>query len=377
MILNEEQRLLQDTVADFLKNKAPVARLRELRDRRDPLGYSSELWQQLVELELPATALPEADGGLGFGFLGLGAVMEEMGKNLSASPLLSTVVLGASALELGGSEAQRQSCLPAIVAGELTIALAIDESHHHQPLNTALRLESRDGQLSISGRKVFVVDGHCADKLLVLTRSSGKPGSEQGLTLVLTDRKQPPVRVQRTTMMDGRNAAIVDFETLPVNADDILGRRDQAWPVLQQVLDRGVICLAAEMLGGAEAVFQRTIRYISEREQFDVKIGSFQALQHRCSQMYCQLQLCRSAVQNALCSLDRKSRDISLQASLAKTLANNCYQHISNEAVQMHGGMGVTDELDIGLFLKRARVCIQLLGDSSYHKDRYASLLGY
>ena len=377
MVLNEQQQLLQDTVREFLNDKAPVAALRQLRDSRDATGYSKALWQELAALGVAAIVMPEEFGGLGFGFAGLGAVLQETGRNLTASPLLASVVLGASAIELGGTEAQQQTLLPAVASGELTLALAIDEGHHFNPLHTSVSLSGAGDDQHLNGRKVFVVDGHSADKLIVVARSSAAPGNAEGLTLVLLDREQAGITVERTTLMDGRNAASIEFDQVAVSAAQLLGARDQGWALLQPVLDRGAICLAAEMLGGATEIFERTLEYIKEREQFDVKIGSFQALQHRCSQMFCQLELCRSAVLYALSRLDKNSLDLPVQASLAKALANDCYQLISNEAVQMHGGMGVTDELDIGLFLKRARVSMHLLGDASYHKDRYASLLGY
>ncbi|MBR9911102.1 MAG: acyl-CoA/acyl-ACP dehydrogenase [Gammaproteobacteria bacterium] len=377
MILNEEQRLLKETAHGFLQSHAPVAAMRKLRDDRDTLGYSAELWRQLVELGIASIVLPEEYGGLDFGFLGLGAVLEEMGRNLTASPLFSSVVLGASALELGGSEQQRQEIFPQLVEGKLSLALAIDEQQHHQPLATAVKLQIEGDALRITGSKVFVQDGHSADKLLVVTRSSGKPGDRQGISLVLVDRETAGIEVTRTHMMDGRNAAKITFNDVEITPEQLVGPINQGMDILQPVLDRGAICMAAEMLGGIQEVFDRTIEYLKEREQFDVKIGSFQALQHRAAIMYCKIEQCRSAVLDALAALDNHSTDVSLKASQAKALVNDCYILVSNEAVQMHGGMGITDELDIGLYLKRARVSVQIMGDSLYHRDRYASLLGY
>jgi alkylation response protein AidB-like acyl-CoA dehydrogenase len=376
MVLNEEQRQLKETMKELLQKHAPVASLRALRDSEDELGYSNDFWQQLVDMGIPSIVMPTCYGGLGFGFPGLGAVMEEMGRTLAASPLFSTVVLGASALELAGGP-QQQELLSDIMSGTLTLALAIDESHHHRPLATAATLTVADDGLILDGSKVFVLDGHSADKLLVVARSTGEPGDEHGLSLVLLARKTAGVNVQRTILMDGRNAAKIHFNQVKLDANALVGTLNEAWPILQQVLDRGAICIAAEMLGGSLEVFERTMDYIKQRQQFGVRIGSFQALQHRSAEMYCQLEQCRSVILKALSGLDKEDTGTSQLASMAKAMANQCYEHISNEAVQMHGGMGITDELDIGLYLKRARVSMQILGDTSYHQDRYANLLGY
>ena len=376
LILNEEQRLLQKTVNEILQKHAPVASLRALRNSNDELGYAADFWQQLVDMGIPAIVMPANIGGLGFGFAGLGAVMEEMGRTLAASPLFATVVLGGSALELAGGKLQKDLLLN-IMAGKLTLALAVDEGHHHAPLDTATTLSAAEDGLILDGHKVFVLDGHSADQLLVVARSAGEPGEENGLSLVLLPRETAGVNVQRTILMDGRNTAKIRFDQVKLGTNALIGTLNEGWSILQKVLDRGAICIAAEMLGGALEVFERTMEYIKEREQFGVKIGSFQALQHRSADMFCQLEQCKTVVLKALSSLDEDSLNASLQASMAKALVNQCYAHVTSEAVQMHGGMGITDELDIGLYLKRARVSTQILGDTSYHQDRYAQIMGY
>ena len=376
MVLNEEQFLLKRTTREVLQKYSPVSSLRDLRDSRDALGYSAELWERLVDLGVPSIVLPAHAGGLGFGFIGLGALMQEMGRTLAASPLFSTIVLGTSALELGtGKRLQRY--LPDILAGKLTMALALDETHHHQPLATAATLKAGGSGLILDGTKVFVLDGHSADKLLVVARSDGKPGDQHGLSLVLLDRATLGVDVRRTILMDGRNSAVIQFNHVKVDRDDLVGTINEGWSILEKVLDRGAICISAEMLGGSLELFERTMKYLREREQFGVKIGSFQALQHRSARMYCQLELCRTVVLKALSSLDLDSPEVPAHASQAKAMLNQCYAYISNEAVQLHGGMGITDDLDIGLYLKRARVSMQILGDTGYHQDRYARLMGY
>lgn len=377
LVLNEEQRLLRDTAREFLDQRAPVAALRQLRDSRDATGYDPALWRDMAELGWASIILPEQYGGLEFGFTGLGVVIEESGRSLSASPLFATAVVGASAILLGGSEAQKEALLPALAAGDTTLALALEEHHHHRPHHIAATLERGDTGYRLNGHKCFVADGHSADHLLVVARNSGDTDEREGLSLALVARDAPGVHCQRTIMADSRNAANLRFEDVVIDDDAIVGEVGAAWPLLEQVLDRGRVALAAEMLGLSREAFERTVAYLKERVQFGVHIGSFQALQHRAAQMQADIELCHSVVLQALSSVDDNPQQLPLLASLAKAKLNELAKRVTNEAVQMHGGIGVTDELEIGFFLKRARVAMQLLGDTGYHKDRYAALCGY
>ncbi|MBE9538809.1 MAG: acyl-CoA dehydrogenase family protein [Proteobacteria bacterium] len=378
LVLNEEQRLLQDTAKDFFTANAPVEALRTLRDKGDATGYSTELWKTMAELGWAGIILPEAYGGLDFGFMGLGLVLEESGRTLTASPMFSSVVVGASTILLGGSSRQKETLLPEITTGQLTLALALEESHHHRPTTIATRATAEGANYIINGRKTFVLDGHSADKLIVVARTSGEQSeSEQGLTLFLVDARAPGISCQRTTMADSRNCANISFDNVIVSAEDAIGEIDAAWPVLEAVLDRARIAIAAEMMGCALEAFDRTVGYLKERVQFDVHIGSFQALQHRAAHMQSEIELCRSVILQALSTVDDSPEQLPLIASLAKAKLNELVKLISNEAVQMHGGIGVTDELEIGFFLKRARVTMQIYGDTGFHKNRYARLCGY
>jgi alkylation response protein AidB-like acyl-CoA dehydrogenase len=377
LVLNEEQRLLQDTAKDFLSKQSPVESLRKLRDDRDSLGYSADLWQQMAEMGWASIILPETYGGLDFGFLGLGVVLEESGRTLTASPLIASAVVGASALLLGGSDQQKQTLLPGIAAGELTVALALEESHHHQPTQIATSAMSQGENFILNGAKCFVVDGHSADKLIVVARTSGDKGDSEGLTLFLVDRSSKGVKCQRTTMVDSRNAANITFEKVLVPAANVLGEVDQGWGTLEAVLDRGRVAMSAEMMGCALEAFDRTVAYLKEREQFGALIGSFQALQHRAAHIQSEIELCRSVLLQALSIVDDAPEELPLLASLTKSKLNDLVKLVTNEAVQMHGGIGVTDELEIGFFLKRARVAMQVFGDTGFHKDRYATLSGY
>ena len=377
LVLNEEQRLLQDSAKDFFASAAPVDSLRQLRDEKDTTGYSTQLWQQMVELGWASIILPEQYGGLEFGFTGLGVVLEEAGRNLTASPLFSSAVVGASTILAGGSNSQKEALLPKIASGELTLALALEEGHRHNPTNIATRAERQDEHYLLNGSKTFVLDGHSADKLIVVARTSGEQTDSEGISLFLIDREASGVSCTRTIMMDSRNAANIKLENVTVKEDCLLGELDRGWQVLEPVLDRGRIALAAEMMGCALEAFERTIAYLKEREQFGALIGSFQALQHRAAHMQAELELCRSVILQALSTVDDEPEQLPMIASLAKAKLNELVKLVTNEAVQMHGGIGVSDELDIGFFLKRARVAMQVFGDTGFHKDRYATLCGY
>ena len=377
LVLNEEQRILKDSARDFLTENAPVEALRKLRDSHDELGYSAEIWQQMVDLGWTAISIPEAFGGLEFGFMGLGAIFQESGHTLTASPLFSTVVLGASLIELQGTQTQCESLLPQVAEGSLTLALALEEKNHHAPSNIATSCTKTAEGFVLNGQKTFVLDGHSADKLIVIARTSGDQQDQTGLSALLVDPKASGVKVERATLMDSRNAANITFENVQLADDALLGEQDMAFTALDKTLDRGRAILSAEMLGGCLEMFQRTVEYLKEREQFGVKIGSFQALKHRASKMFVEIELCKSAVLAALSSIDDNVDNSAKLISAAKVKLNDTYQLITNEATQMHGGIGVTDELDVGLFLKRARVIIQAFGSSSFHRDRFATLSGF
>jgi acyl-CoA dehydrogenase len=377
LVLNEEQRLLRDTAREFLASQAPVSALRRLRDERDALGYDPALWRQMAELGWASIILPEEYGGLDFGFTGLGLVMEECGRTLTASPLFATAVVAASILLQGGSSAQKAQLLPAIAAGELTLALALEESPHHRPTHIATTAVADADGFVLNGNKTFVLDGHSADKLIVVARSGGESSDIDGLTLLLIDREASGVTCQRTLMVDSRNAADISFKNVRVPASAALAEPGNGWETLEPVLDRARVAISAEMMGCALEAFERTVAYLKERKQFGVLIGSFQALQHRAAQMQADLELCRSVLLQALGAVDEEPEQLPLLASLAKAKLNELVKRVTNEAVQMHGGIGVTDELEIGFFLKRARVTMQAFGDTGYHKDRYARLSGY
>lgn len=374
LVLNEEQNMLKDAAKDFCTNNTPITQMRKLRDEKDENGFDKGTWQQMVELGWAGITIPEDFGGLGFGYLGMGVVMEECGRTLSCSPLFATAVLGSSAILHGGSDDQKGELLPQIAGGELLMALALEETPHHSPYGAAAKAEKSGSGYKITGSKKFVLDGHVADKLVVVARSSGSAGDRDGLTLALVDRDAGGVSVTRTIMADSRNAANIEFD----GAEGVLlGEEGKGADVLDKVLDTGRILLAAEMLGGVQECFERTIEYLKVREQFGVPIGSFQALKHRAAEMFCEVELSKSVVLEALSALDDDSEQVAEMASLAKARLNDTYNLVSSEGVQMHGGIGMTDEYEIGFFMKRSRVCEHTLGNSAFHRNRYGETQGY
>ena len=377
LLLSDEQRMLRDSAHEFLAARSPVAALRALRDRRDERGYDPEVWREIAALGWPAAVLPEAYGGLGIGYKGLGAVFEQIGRTLAATPLLSTVVLGGGLLTEAGSEAQRDHWLPQIAAGEALLALALEEEPRHDPMRVALRAWREADHWWLDGGKQFVLDGHVAHRLIVVARSSGAPGQPAGLSMFLVDPAAPGVQIERRWTVDSRNAASVRLSRVRVDDEALVGAPDQAFAVLDRVLDRARMCVAAELLGVVSEAFERTVAHLRERVQFDVPIGSFQALQHRAARLHVEIELLRSCVAAALTAADAGEDGAASLASLAKGRAADLGEKALNEAVQMHGGVGITDAFDIGLFLKRARVLQQTFGDGACHRDRYARLRGF
>lgn len=374
---NEEQRSLKQTAKDFAQTKSPIEKFRELRDSDDAQGFSSELWNEMAELGWAGMTFPEAYGGFEFGYMGLAGCMKELGRTLNASPLLSSVLLSGSTILYAGSEEQKTNLLPNIATGESRFALAIDEGIHHDPAATALAATKNSDGYTLNGNKTLVIDGQSAQQLIVLARTSGNPGDTDGLSLFIVDPSTDGINIKTSKLIDSRRYARIQFDNVTVSADQLLGTEDQAFAAVDKALDRARVCLSAEMLGGIEEIFERTVEYLKERKQFGVLIGTFQALQHRASHMYTQIEMCKSALMNALDALDGGKSDFPQLCSGAKAIISETYEQISNEAVQMHGGIGVTDELDIGLFLKRARVSTELLGNASFHYERFASLEGY
>lgn len=377
---SEEQSLLRDSARDFFATTLPVANLRELRDQKNETGYSTEAWQAMIDLGWGGITIPEQFGGLGFGYKGLGVILEQAGRTLAASPLLATCALGVTALVEGGSPEHKTELLPLVVDGKVSLALAVDENPVHAPYDIACQAVKEGSNYALSGQKIFVLDGHVADQLIVVARTSGDTSgdtsSREGLTLFLVNAKSSGITYKRSVMVDSRNACRINFDKVSVAATQVLGTVDQGAELLDYILDVGRICLSAEMLGGLQEAFDRTVEYLKTREQFDVKIGSFQGLQHRAARMFCEVELAKSVVIAALTALDEGADRTSIaeQASLAKAKVSEVFKLVSNEAIQMHGGIGTTDEVEVGFFLKRARVAEQTFGGIGFHLNRWGEL---
>ena len=377
LLFNEEQQYLKDTAKDFVQKNAPINHFRELRDSKDETGYSKELWKQMAELGWAGVLISEEYGGSDFGMVGMGGILEETGRCLVPSPLFSTALLGASLIELGGKADQKEDLLPKIAKGELTTAFALEEGSRHTPYRISTTAEKKGKDFVLNGKKTFVLDGHSADLIVLAARTSGGIEDQSGISLFLIDPNSTGLQRKRTHMVDSRNASEIHLKDVEVSETKLLGELDAGFSIIEEVLERGQIGISAEMLGNTLEAFDITLEYLKERKQFGAVIGSFQALQHRAAVMFAEIELTKSSVMGALNAVDENSNDRSRFASLAKFKAGETLHLVSSEAVQMHGGVGVTDEFDIGFFLKRSRVAEQIFGSSDYHLDRYATLSEY
>ena len=377
LVLSEEEQFLKDTAKNFAEERSPISHFRSLRDNKDRKLWDKDIWSEMVKLGWPGILIPEEFGGSNFGVTGIGVILQECAKTLTPSPLFATGVLGGYAISEFGNDEQKNNYLPKIVNGEITTALAVDETSHHDPYATQLITKKSNSGFTLSGKKIFVIDGASADLLIVLARTSGSKGDSTGLSLFIMDSNQSGIEAKKLDMADSRNYANITFDNVSVDETMILGEIDMGLEPINEILDVGRIALSAEMLGSCEKAFEITIEYLKERKQFGVPIGSFQALQHRAAEMFCEIELTKSAVMAAMQGAEENSNDLQRLSSLAKSIVGETSHLVSNEAVQMHGGIGVTDEYDIGFYLKRARVAETILGNSTFHQERYANLTGF
>jgi acyl-CoA dehydrogenase len=378
LVLNEDQELLAKTASDWVAEQSPLRRVRELRDTKDPDGFSRELWKEMAELGWVGIPFPESHGGAGMGLAELAVVLEALGRSLAPEPFLSSVLLGGQALLLGGREAQQAEWLPAVAAGERLLALANQEAHSRYDLRRVATRAEREGEgWRISGEKIQVLDGAAADALVVAARTAGEEGDADGITLFLVPATAPGLTRERQWRVDSRGAARVKLDGVAVGAGDVVGEVDRGGDLLERVVDRATVGLCAEMLGSMSEAFERTIDYIKVRKQFGVPVGSFQALKHRAAEQFIEIELCRSAVLAAARAVDAGDAEAAMLVSLAKARCSETAILVANESIQMHGGIGMTDEHEIGFYLKRARVAELTFGDAAHHRDRWARLGGY
>lgn len=376
MTYNEDQSMLRDSARDFMKTEAPVAHLRKYRDMDCKDGFSHDLWKQFSEMGFTGILIPEADGGLGMGHVEAGIVLEEIGRNLSPSPFLSTSVVAVEALK-AADKAMRDRWFPGILAGETVIGIAIEEGKKHHPEKIALKAERSGNGFKLSGVKQFVVQGSSADMLIVAARTGGAVGETDGLTLFAVEKDAAGLSLDAARTVDSAMAARVAFDGVEVNADAVIGDVDGGWAVLSKMLSAGRTGSAAEMVGVGTGAMDLTFDYLKQRKQFGRVIGEFQALQHRAAHLYGEMEMARSAVLKAQNFLDEVDPRAELYASVAKAKAGLACSLSVREGVQMHGGIGMTDEYDIGLYMKRDRALAEFMGDIYFHADRVAKLNGY
>lgn len=377
LVLNEEQLMLKESAAGFLASKASIQHLRDLRDSGDETGFDPGVWQEMVDMGWAGIAIPEAYGGLDYGYTGLGVVLEQAGRHLSASPLEASVLVGATAINCLGTEAQKTAWLPAIAAGEKQVTLALQESGAFDPAAVATAASAQGDGFVLSGEKRMVLDAKTADAFVVIARSAGAAGDTAGISAFLVPADAAGLSVSPCDMVDSRQCGALSLDNVQVSLDALMRTEGEAWAGLERTLDIAAIGFSAELLGLSLEAFERTVAYIGERKQFGTVIGSFQGLQHRAAHLFAELELARSIVLKALQGVDADDDKLPRLASAAKAKLSEVARLATNEGVQMHGGVGMTDEYDIGLFLKRARVLEHLMGDYYYHLDRFARIGGY
>lgn len=371
LIITEEQKMLKDSASELFAAKAPVSQMRHLRDE-GYLPFDPELWEEMVAMGWTALTIPEDYNGLDFGYVGLGQILQESGKTLSKSPLISSILLAASALKFSDNEMLKAKWLPELMNGTTQMTMAIDEKSYFDPkvINTTA---TKSGEhYLLNGKKTFVIDGTTASQLIVVVKMED---SSTGLFLV--DSATEGIAVHKNILMDAGVYSDVTFENVAVPAEQQLNVKVAGATIFKNVLEIAYVGLSAEMMGITEQAFAMTIQYLKERQQFGVLIGTYQALQHRAAKMFSEIELCKSIVLKALQAIDTVDEQRSKYASLAKAKLGVTIKLVTNEAIQMHGGIGVTDDADIGFYMKRARVLQQLFGDYNYHLDVISRFKGF
>jgi alkylation response protein AidB-like acyl-CoA dehydrogenase len=375
--LSEEQSMIRDQAKSWASEQAPVQKFREMRDSGVEQRFATTTWAEMVEMGWTGILVPEEYGGSELGYLTFGVILEELGRQLTASPLFASALVGASAIILAGNDEQKQTLLPKIVDGSEVLTLALEEGSHHQPAKTGLRAEKSQSGFTLSGNKTFVLEGMVATTFIVAARTSGEAGDSAGISLFLVAAGSEGVERSAMQTVDSRGYAKIAFNNVKVESGALLGTLDQGLSVLEAILDRARAGLGAEMMGTAAQAFDMTLDYLKTREQFGNVIGSFQALGHRAAGLFSSMELSRSCMEAALQAIDNGDGNIAELASLSKAKMGAFLHEMSNQLIQIHGGIGMTDEFDAGLYLKRARVLEAAFGNQAYHRNRYATLLGF
>jgi alkylation response protein AidB-like acyl-CoA dehydrogenase len=374
-LFSDDQKMLQETAAQFLTEEGGIARqLRHWREIGCSDGFGHGLWKQFAELGLTGICIPQTHGGMALGAIEAALVLEEIGRNLTPSPFLITAVTAARAIE-GSQHADRW--YPGILSGEAVLAVAVDESSHHAPERTALEAKRQGNGFILNGRKQFAVQAASADMIVTVARTAGSPGERHGLTLFAVPREAAGLDVENVGLVDSSKAARLTYLNVELDADAVIGEVDGGWEPLRRALNAGRAGAASELVGVAAGASARTLDYLRQRKQFGKLIGEFQALQHRAAHLYAEVEIARAATLKAASLLDSADDRAELYVSVAKAKSADVANLAVREGVQMHGGIGMTDEHDIGLFMKRQAVLSDLFGDVFYHREHVAALNGY
>lgn len=375
--LTEEQSMIRDQAKAWATEQSPVQKFREMRDNKVTNNYFADTWTAMVELGWTGILVPEQYGGSDLGYLTFGLIQEELGRQLVASPLFASALAGTSAILLGANDSQKEALLPKVVDGTEILTLAVDEGPRHAPENVELQAVKTAEGFTLSGDKTFVHEGMAATTFIVSARTNGNAGDTDGISLFLVAANSPGISREAISTIDSRGYANVHFDGVTVDAATLLGTIDNGYPILEATLDRARAGLAAEMLGTAAQAFDMTLEYLKTRVQFGKVIGSFQALGHRAAGLFTSMELARSCVEAALYAIDENDNNIPQITSLSKCRAGDFLHEMSNQLIQIHGGIGMTDEFDAGFYLKRARVLEAAFGNQAYHRIRYAQTQGF
>ncbi|MBA58038.1 MAG: acyl-CoA dehydrogenase [Gammaproteobacteria bacterium] len=369
--LTEVQSMIRDQAKTWIREESPVEKFRQMRDSGSDLRYVPETWSGMIEMGWPGIIIPEQYGGSGLGYLTFGLVLEEIGRHLTASPLFASALVGASGILIGGNEEQKQNLLPRIADGSAIITLAVDEGPRHDPYRMEMEAKKSGSGFLLEGTKTFVQEGLAATDFIVAAKT------KKGITLFVVPGNEKGISREPINTMDSRGYASLSFSNVQIESTNVLGSLDEGSDLLDRILDCGRAGLSAEMLGTGAQAFDMTLDYLKTREQFGRVIGSFQALGHRAADLFGKMELSRSCMEAALRSLDDQASDIPEKVSLSKAKVGDFLYEMSNQLIQIHGGIGMTDEFDAGFYLKRARVIEACFGNRAFHKDRYARLFGF
>jgi alkylation response protein AidB-like acyl-CoA dehydrogenase len=369
---NEEQQMLKDSVSKFVSQDYDWDSRRAIV--ASDSGYSSAHWQLFADLGWLTVPFLEADGGLGGSAVDLIVVMEEMGKGLVVEPFMANTVLAGGLLSALGNSSQKEALLAPLMAGELQLALAFAETENRYELNQiACSGEIKDATLVINGHKSLVLNGGVAQQLLVAVRTSGSPGDDSGLSVALIDANATGVSRKEYTTVDGQRAADIWFENVTVPLTALMGEAGAALEALQATIDRAALAVCAEAVGAMQVSLAKTVEYSKIRKQFGVSLSTFQALQHRMARMFMEVEQAKSILLMAAMAMDHAGGYAPRELSAAKSRVGKAARKVSQESVQIHGGIGVTDELDVGHYFKRLTSIQYLFGSTDWHTRRFAA----